>query len=185
MVWVDYFILAVVAISAVISLFRGFVKELLSLLSWVFAFWVAIKFAPWMQSVFEPYISAPSARLGLAYVVLFLLVLIVGAVATHFMTELVKRTHFSGTDRMVGVLFGMARGLVLVTVLVMLAQVFTPVEQDPWWAESTFIPHFEQLAEFARGFLPEDWQRELDSQTAPGIGADAPGQPPAPQQPGA
>ncbi|MBR9812987.1 CvpA family protein [bacterium] len=178
MVWVDYFILAIIAISAVISLFRGFVKELLSLVTWVLAFWVAIKFAPWLESAFAGYISAPSARLGLAYVVLFLLVLIVGAIATHFMTELVKRTHFSGTDRMVGVLFGIGRGLVLLTVLVMLAQVFTPVEQDPWWSQSTFIPHFERMAEFARSFLPEDWQQELS-----GAPAEAPPEPQPEAQP--
>lgn len=163
MVWVDYLILAIVAVSALISLFRGFIKEACSLITWVVAFWVSMRFAPIVAGLFEGYISAPSARLGLGYVLLFLLVLIAGAIATHFLTELVRRTYFAGTDRMIGVLFGVARGLVIVTVLVMAAQIFTPVQQDPWWQESAFLHHFESLADWVRSLLPAEWSQTLET----------------------
>ena len=161
MVWVDYLILAIVGVSALISLFRGFIKEACSLTTWVVAFWVAMRFASTVDTLFEPYLSAPSARLGLSYVLLFLLVLIIGAVATHLLTDLVRKTYFAGTDRMVGVIFGIGRGLIIVTVLVMAAQIFTPVQQDPWWQASAFLHHFEALADWVRGLLPEDWSQTV------------------------
>ena len=161
MVWVDYLILAIVGVSALISLFRGFIKEACSLTTWVVAFWVSMRFASPVATLFEPYLSAPSARLGLSYVLLFLLVLIIGAVATHLLTDLVRKTYFAGTDRMVGVIFGIGRGLIIVTVLVMAAQIFTPVQQDPWWQASAFLHHFEALADWIRGLLPEDWSQTV------------------------
>ncbi|MEN8822563.1 MAG: CvpA family protein [Abyssibacter sp.] len=161
MVWVDYLILAIVGVSALISLFRGFIKEACSLTTWIVAFWVSMRFASPVAALFEPYISAPSARLGLGYVLLFLLVLILGAIATHFLTELVRKTYFAGTDRMVGVIFGIGRGLIIVTVLVMAAQIFTPVQQDPWWQASAFLHHFEAMADWVRGLLPEDWSQSV------------------------
>jgi len=70
-------------------------------------------------------------------------------------SKLVEKTGLTGTDRSIGMLFGIARGIVLVGILVLLAG-FTAVPQDPWWKQSLLISHFQQIADILAGFLPDD-----------------------------
>ncbi|HEY9150520.1 MAG: CvpA family protein [Gammaproteobacteria bacterium] len=155
MIWVDYFILGVVLLSGLLSLWRGFVKEALSLLTWIAAPVIAIlfyeDFAPW----FERWVSVPSARLALAFGILLVLVLILGGLVNYLVGQLVSKTGLTGTDRALGIVFGIARGVMVVGVLVLLAGL-TQVPQDPWWQESVFLKHFVELALWMRSFLPTD-----------------------------
>lgn len=155
MIWVDYFILGVIVVSGLLSLWRGFVKEALSLLTWIAAPVIAILFyeelAPW----FERWVSVPSARLALAFGILLVLVLILGGVVNYLIGQLVSKTGLSGTDRALGIVFGIARGVMVVGVLVLLAGL-TQLPQDPWWQESIFLGHFVDLALWMRSFLPAD-----------------------------
>jgi membrane protein required for colicin V production len=155
MIWVDYFILGVVLLSGLLSLWRGFVKEALSLLTWIAAPVIAIlfyeDFAPW----FERWVSVPSARLALAFGILLVLVLILGGLVNYLVGQLVSKTGLTGTDRALGIVFGIGRGVMVVGVLVLLAGL-TQVPQDPWWQESVFLKHFVDLALWMRSFLPTD-----------------------------
>jgi membrane protein required for colicin V production len=155
MIWVDYGILIIVALSALISVMRGFVREALSLVAWVAAFWVAFAFHQHLATFFANYIEAPSLRLMSAFALLFVVTLIICAIINNLVAQLVKKTGLSGTDRMLGVLFGVARGAVLVAILVLLAGL-TPLPEDPWWKESIFIVHFQSMALWLRDFLPPD-----------------------------
>jgi membrane protein required for colicin V production len=155
MIWVDYAILAIIAVSALISVLRGFVREALSLVAWILAFWVALSFAPVASEYLAPYIQTPSVRTMAAFGLLFVVVLLLAALVNNLAVKLVKSTGLSGTDRMLGVIFGVARGVVIVAVLVLLAGL-TPAPSDPWWKESLFIEHFQQMAIWMRGFLPPD-----------------------------
>lgn len=155
MIWVDYFILGVILLSGLLSLWRGFVKEALSLVTWIAAPVIAIlfyeDFAPW----FERWVSVPSARLALAFGILLVLVLILGGLVNYLVGQLVSKTGLTGTDRALGIVFGIARGVMVVGVLVLLAGL-TQVPQDPWWKESVFLKHFVDLALWMRSFLPTD-----------------------------
>ncbi len=155
MIWVDFFILGVILLSGLLSLWRGFVKEALSLLTWIAAPMIAIlfyeDFAPW----FERWVSVPSARLALAFGILLVLVLILGGLVNYLVGQLVSKTGLTGTDRALGIVFGIARGVMVVGVLVLLAGL-TQVPQDPWWKESIFLKHFVDLALWMRSFLPTD-----------------------------
>ncbi len=155
MIWIDYIIIGVIAISALISLFRGFVKEVFSLLSWILAFWVAMRFGAEVADRLFGMVSTPSARLALGYLASFIVTLIAGALFSHFMTLLVKQTQLQGTDRALGLLFGGARGVLLVTVAVMLARL-TPLDQDPWWQEAALIAYFEDLGVWLQAQLPPE-----------------------------
>ena len=160
--WLDVAILVLIALSAVISLLRGFVREALSLAAWVLAFWVALTFAarlaatPWLSAQIE----SPTARIGAAFVALFLLTLVVGAIINFLVAQLVSKTGLSGTDRLIGAVFGVARGVVLVGVLVLLAG-FTQLPEERWWNESSLLPQFESFAVWMQGFLPADVQTNL------------------------
>ncbi len=155
MIWVDYAILVIIALSALISILRGFVRESLSLAGWVLAFWVALTFTRDLALHLEAYISVPSVRLVVAFLVLFFSALLLTMLINFLGGQLVDKTGLTGTDRMLGVVFGIARGSVIVAILVLLAG-FTSVPRDPWWQESTFIHHFQELAVWIRGFLPPD-----------------------------
>jgi membrane protein required for colicin V production len=155
MIWVDVAILIIIGISAAISLVRGFVKEALSLLGWVAAIGAALYFSESVATLLDGHIETPSLRVIVAFVGIFLLTLLTTAVLNMFVVKLVKLTGLSGTDRMVGVVFGVIRGCVVVAVLVMLAGL-TAVPQDSWWGESIFLGYFEQLALWGKQFLPTE-----------------------------
>jgi len=155
MIWVDYAILAVVLISAFVSLLRGFVREALSLVGWVLAFWVAVRFSPNLSGVIGDAIAEPTLRVITAFVGLFVATLVVTGVINYFATQLVQRTGLTGTDRMIGVVFGILRGSLLIGVLVLLAGL-SSLPQDPWWRDSLFLPHFQAMALWLRGLLPGD-----------------------------
>jgi membrane protein required for colicin V production len=154
MIWIDYVILGVIGLSTIISLVRGFVREALSLVVWVFAFWVAWTFFRELAGHLGVF-SVPSVRLGVAFAILFIATLIVGALVNYLIGQLVDKTGLSGTDRLIGMLFGAARGALLIAVLVLLAGL-TPFPEDPWWQESRLLGHFQELATWLKGLLPED-----------------------------
>ena len=153
--WLDVVILVIIAISAVISLFRGFFREAVSLATWVLAFWVAIGFSDKLDPLLKSMIESPAARLAVAFGTLFLATLIVGALVNYLIGQLVRKTGLGGTDRMLGVLFGVARGVVLVGVLVLMGGI-PHLSREAWWQESMLMPHFQEMAIWMREFLPAD-----------------------------
>lgn len=155
MIWIDYAILGVIGLSALISVVRGFIKEALSLIGWIAAIWVGLAFSEDIGALLADKISVPSVRIALAFSVLFVATLFLTGIVIYLVGLLVKKTGLSGTDRMLGVIFGVARGVIIVGILVLLAGL-TPIPNDPWWRESTLVPHFERLAVEIRGLLPAD-----------------------------
>ena len=155
MIWVDYAIIGVVALSAIVSLVRGFVREALSLATWIAAFGIAWLFFRELAVQLEPWIEVPSVRLAAAFFILLIICLILGGVIGYLAGKLVDKTGLSGTDRVIGALFGTARGMVLVAIMALLAGL-TPLPQDPWWQQSLLIPHFQDLAVWLQSLLPPD-----------------------------
>jgi membrane protein required for colicin V production len=153
MLWIDYVIIGIIALSAIISIVRGFVKEVLSLAAWILAFWVALTFSPQFSVLLSDYISTPSISLFAAFAGLFIVTLILSALVNNLIAAIVEKTGLSGTDRMLGVLFGLLRGVAIVTLLVLLAAA-TPMPNDAWWQNAVLIEHFEKLAIWVRQFLP-------------------------------
>lgn len=160
MIWIDYAILAIVAISAVIGFFRGFFREAIGLASWLIAFWFAFRLAEPLAGILAEWISVRSARLAVAFGGVFILALIVGAVANYFVGQLVSRTGFAGTDRALGGVFGILRGVALLVLLALMAGL-TPVPRDAWWGQSLFVGHLERGAIWVRGWLPPDIARQI------------------------
>lgn len=155
MIWVDYVILGIIGLSALISLVRGFVREAVSLIIWFLAFALAWTYFREFALYLGQWIETPSVRLGLAFIILLIAILIVGAVVGYLIGQLVDKTGLSGTDRLLGMVFGAARGAVLVAILVLLAGL-TPFPGDAWWQESRLIVHFQHLAVWLLSLLPPD-----------------------------
>ncbi len=153
--WVDIIILSIIAISTLISLFRGFIREAFSLAVWVLAFWVSWTFFRDLAINMENMIATPSVRFGVAFAALMILSLTVGGLINYLIIQLVHKTGLSGSDRFIGMIFGAARGILLVAVLVLIAGL-TPFPADPWWQVSALIPYFQELALWLQSLLPAD-----------------------------
>jgi len=153
--WIDVVILALIALSAILSLFRGFVKEALALASWLVALWVSMTFYEDLAAWLAQWITLPSGQKIVAFAALFITVLLLGALVNYLASRLVSHTGLTGTDKLLGIIFGVARGGLIIAILVLLAGL-TPVPQDPWWQESRFLGYFEEFALWIRNFLPSD-----------------------------
>ena len=159
----DLVILGILLVSIVVSLIRGFIKEVFSILVWAAAIFAAFRVAGPLAGALEPIIDLPSARIIVAFAAVFILVLVIGGLIGFLVGKMVEKTGLSPTDRLFGGLFGLARGLVIVVLGVLLLRV-TPFAQDPWWHESRLLPTFDAMAEQARAWLPESVRGLLDSE---------------------
>ncbi|WHI50035.1 CvpA family protein [Microbulbifer sp. MLAF003] len=148
--WADWTILAIVGISTLFGLSRGFVRETLSLLTWIAAFIVAMMFRDQLAPLLSNLVDTPSLQVIAAFAILFFGTLLAGAVLNMMLSAFVEATGLSGTDRVLGMVFGLVRGAIVVMALLILAPALVPVEQDSWWSESVLIPHFLEFEDSAR-----------------------------------
>lgn len=155
MTGLDWIIIVVIAVSGGISVIRGFVKEAISLATWILAVWVALMFAPKLSLLLPVSWESPMLRWVVSAIGLFMATLLVGGLANFLVSTMVEKTGLSGTDRALGVVFGILRGIAIVAVLVLLAGE-TALAQEPWWSGSRLLPLFEPLAEWMRTHYPAD-----------------------------
>jgi len=147
--WVDYTIIGILVVSTLLSLIRGFVREALSLVIWVLGFWVALTYSHALSEQLVEYIATPSIRLGVSFASLFIIVLFIGGFINFFLGQLVQKTGLSGTDRLLGIVFGIARGVLFVALL-MLVGSFTKLPADPWWQQSQLMPYFQGITNWLK-----------------------------------
>lgn len=152
--YIDYGIALVIILSITISFGRGFVREALSLSSWIIAFWVAFTFHDQLALLLTPYIATPSLRIMASFSILFFITLLLGALLGFLLSRLIVSTGLSGTDRSLGMAFGLTRGVLLVGIVLLLMSM-TSFTQDSWWQNSVLIPHFQPLLIWLKGFLPD------------------------------
>lgn len=155
MIWVDWVILAIIGISALISLMRGFIREALSLAAWIAAYLLAKAFYEPVSVWLEPHIDTNSIRLGVAWGAIFVSVLVVTGIINHLIGKMVDKAGLSGIDRLLGMAFGALRGVLIVALIVLGLKQFTPIPKDKWWGESTLIPHMEMIAQWSYDKLGE------------------------------
>jgi membrane protein required for colicin V production len=160
LIWIDWVIIVLIAVSTLISLKRGFVKEALSLVTWVAAFILARTFHPQMQSLLESTVETPLVRLVAAFAILFFGTLIVGAIINNMIGHLVRATGLSATDRVLGMGFGLLRGVVVVIVAIAFTR-YTPLSQDTWWRESIMINHLAVVEDWSRRTFGDEFARFL------------------------
>lgn len=157
---VDYIIIAIILISLLISVMRGFVKEAISLGTWFAAVFIALTFSDKFAALMPESFAQPSLRLGIAFISLFIITMIIGGLLKFLLGAFVDKTGLSSTDRAIGVLFGLVRGVLIVCVLVILASL-TPMPQDAWWKASIFLEHFIKIIEWIEPFLPKVLQQYI------------------------
>ncbi len=154
--WADWVIVGIVFISVLISLFRGFVREALSLVSWCAALVVALLFYEQLAWMLRDIIEVSSLRHIIAFLVLLIGVLVIGALCIRVFSYVVDVAGLTGLDRVLGAGFGLIRGAIIVLVLIMVLPPALKANQDQWWQESILIPQFRMM---------EDWSKNVAKET--------------------
>ncbi|MEE9412642.1 MAG: CvpA family protein [Methylococcales bacterium] len=162
MIWIDYSFLFVIAISAMIGLLRGFVREALSLASWVLAIWVSIHFSPNLGHLMRALIEQSTLRTIVAFLILFIGTLSIGSIITHILRSGLKKIGLGSLDRLGGLLFGVLRGGGIIMVLIYVAGL-TPIKGETWWQQSMLITPFEELVTWMRSQAPPDVVQQIES----------------------
>ena len=142
--WLDFVILGVIGFSALISLVRGFAKEALSLVIWFGAFFISSNYYTKL-AVYFTNIEDDMIRNGSAIAALFIATLIVGAIVNYVIAQLVQKTGLSGTDRVLGIVFGGLRGVLIVSAALFFMDAFTSFPDSQWWKGSQLVPEFSRI----------------------------------------
>lgn len=146
----DWIILAVVVISGGISLFRGFIREALSLIAWVSAFIITSRFYEALAQKLT-FFDDSVVRVTIACIILFVSTLIVVGLCGTIIRSIITRVGLSGTDRLLGVAFGLLRGVLIVCVILALMRIgfrlhiLSFLADSPIYRDSLFIPELQRI----------------------------------------
>ena len=155
MTFFDLVVLLILALSVVISVVRGLVREVLSLASWIGAFFVARYGAVVVAGWLPDWVSHASARLAIGFVLVMIAAVLLFSLLTVQIVKVVKITGLQGTDRALGALFGFARAVVIVLIAVLLAGM-TPMPKSRTWQDALFSAPLEAVASVAAPWLPPE-----------------------------
>lgn len=153
MTWFDYTLLAVLALSAAVGMWRGLVREVFALAGWIAAVMIAMVFAGQAANVMPANFATPLARTLIAFTVLFLLVLVGAGVAGLIGAKLIRAAGLGLADRTLGGVFGMARGALILLVLA-LAAGLTALPGEPFWRQAKLSGPLETAVIAMKPYLP-------------------------------
>jgi membrane protein required for colicin V production len=154
MVLTDYLIIAAILISAVAGAMRGFLREAVALAAWIVALFVAWHFSDLVEPYLGGVLNEPDVRPWAARVIIVVLVLLLGTAIGALLAHFVRLSIFSGMDRLLGFLFGLLRGFLLLGVFVILGQLLR-LPGEAWWRHSLLIPYGESVANGLRSLVGE------------------------------
>ena len=152
--WSDYLLLFIVFLSCLISIIRGFLRETISLLTWILAFWTSLKFSHWVAESLEKIIPHNTLRNVAAVIILLVAVLLAGMLIAHCADKLIKKGKLSTLDRLLGLVFGAFRGTLIASLLLFFGHI-TALNKTEWWKKSKTIPWFNKPVEILQKQLPK------------------------------
>jgi membrane protein required for colicin V production len=146
----DWAILAIIGMSIALSLWRGFVREAVSLAGWIAAFIVANLFVGEMATLLSQWIVNVTGRYVAAAALLFVGTLVMVGVLGKMAAQVVRVTGLTVLDRVLGTAFGFTRGLIIVLVLVYLLRHLAPPQNLVWLDQAQLMPHIDILGQWAQ-----------------------------------
>jgi len=166
----DLALIAVVALSTLFAFVRGVVREMIALATWIVGFVLAIQFAGPVALLFSRLDITPVAKHVLAFALILVAVMLVGVFVSMMLSSAVRAIGLGFVDRLLGAVFGLARGLVVVVVFALIAGV-TALPRDDWWQNSMFGRPLAIAALALKPYLPRAWAQRLDFSAAGTIAA--------------
>jgi len=159
----DYVVILIIVLSVMLSIIRGAVREVLSLAAWVLSFWAAQTYTVDLAELLPSNITNQSLRLMTGFALVFLTVLVVMSLVAILCSKLVKASGLSVADRSLGAVFGLARGLLIVLILVLLGGL-TSLPKQPTWRNALFSQRLEIVANSVKIWLPENLSKRINYQ---------------------
>jgi len=160
MTWLDYAVAGVFAVSLLVGVWRGLVREVISVLGWVIAFLAANLFSGPLGPSMPQAIPTPELRVAAAFVAVFVGALVLSSLAGLLLSKIVKSVGLGGMDRLLGAVFGAARGLLLVAAIALLAGL-TSAPRQAYWRDSVSGSLLVQVAQTLRPLLPQTLTERL------------------------
>jgi membrane protein required for colicin V production len=151
---IDILIAVAITISVVVGIFRGFVKEAISMAALLLAIWAALHFGPQIGNVADSWLSSEELQTWFGRALVFIVILTLGGLIGWGVSKLVRLSVLSGLDRFFGSLFGALRGILLVAIFIIGGQ-FAGFDNDSWWTDSKLIPHLEIVADWIKVMAPQ------------------------------
>ncbi len=157
----DWVIAAIIVISMIVAVFRGFIKEALSLVSWILAIWLGITFCVEMGEFIHQYIRIPTPKFRewAGFAAVFIGTLFIFAFISYLLYKFIVRGPIKGIDRVLGIGFGVVRGIAISVALLMVARALG-LENSQWWQSSKHIPKLVPVMDFVEDLLPNSLQRD-------------------------
>ena len=170
--WIDIIIVVIFLISTTIALLRGFVREAISIATWVAAIWLALSQSEQVSFLLPEAIDSASfsfgdkeygnnIRVGIAFVLIMVGVLVFGALINFVLSQVMKAQILKGVDRMLGMVFGILRASVITVILIMTASAFTTLPESSTWKTSRLIKPFEKAAVWVVQQLPDRYAQQF------------------------
>ncbi|MXP50868.1 CvpA family protein [Pantoea sp. SoEX] len=145
MTWIDYTIITVISFSIIISIFRGFISEALSLVTWICAFFISNHSHEYIMTWLPFFSSNNLIKKIIAIMLPFFITMIVGALLNNLIRILVVKNGLSATDKILGICFGTIRGILIIALIIFFLNIFTDISKNVDWKKSQLIPHFNYL----------------------------------------
>ena len=156
---IDYAIIVIILLSICFGCFRGFIRELLSLIGWFLAFYTANFFTDSLYQ-YIPFALDETIKYIAGYFIIFLLVLIFASIIIKLINKFIKSVGLSFSNFILGGFFGFTRGVLIIFVMILLLEK-TSFSLNPFWANSTYIPIIKNSVENTLPYLPEDWFKDV------------------------
>jgi membrane protein required for colicin V production len=158
MIAVDYIIIAILIISAVMGLVRGLLREAIAVITWFLAIVLAWVFAPSLEPLLGGVLDGSPLRIWAARAIIFVGVLLLGGAISVVLGHYVRVSMFAGMDKFLGFVFGIIRGVVVVGAFTIAVQAMR-MDEDPRWKNSRLMPYAIGVADALRGIVGEQLER--------------------------
>jgi membrane protein required for colicin V production len=170
---IDIIIAITLVASIIVGFVRGFVKESISIAALVIAIWASLYFGPAVGEVSQSWLSSVEAQTWFGRILVFAIILSIGGLLGWGISKLIRLSALSGLDRLMGSLFGILRGIIVVALLVIGGQ-FSGFDNDDWWLESRLLPHFEVVADWIKVMAPMGYELIVPDEVAGELPVDLP-----------
>jgi len=151
--WADWLIVTVISLSILIGMWRGFIREALSLVTWGAAIFFALLYCTALSHILFQQIQTPAMRILAAFATIFFSILIIGTIFSKIISSIVKKSGLSHTDRAIGFIFGALRGILMIILLISFGHLIH-LDQSTAWQNSILAPKFSQVVEWLHHQLP-------------------------------
>ncbi len=152
---IDGVIIGILSLSVLTGLIRGFVKELVALCVWIAAIWLGIVYADSVGSYLKNYISDAAACHAAGFIIVLLLVVIAGSLFSALLGFILKNTGLSGTDRLLGMVFGFVRGVFIVSLIILAIKVTDLMPTEEQTKKSILYDKFTPMVDWLYSVSPD------------------------------